>query len=269
MKKGLVTFVLTGLLAFNTTGMVFAATEPLENPITTDPPIVSEDPQTEVITIGAAIDIALEAVPEGSVVSIKLDKQHAVKVYKIQVKSDSVMTMVKIDAMTGEVLKTEQESDLDKEVPTETPVVDPTVDPITDPTIDPVVDPVTDPVTNPITDPVVDPVTDPITNPVTEDPAAITSAISFENAVQIALDSVADGTFVSIRLGTEHDVMIYKVVIQTGKKANPLKIDAVTGEILKPVNDKHDKKPVVEKNDKKTGDDNSTQQNLPKTKGKK
>lgn len=231
MKRKLVTFVLTGLLAFSTTGMVFAETAPLENPITPDQPIVSEDPQS-VITIGAAIAIALETVPDGSVVSIKLDKQHTVKVYKIQVKSSALMTMVKINAITGDVLNTELENE-------------------------------------PATDPVNDPTNDPITDPTTEDPADPLPAISFENAEQIALASVTDGTFVSIRLGAEHDVMIYKVIIQTGKKANPIKIDATSGDILKPTNDKNDKKPVIEKSAKKTVDDNASQTNLPKATGKK
>ncbi|MBI4857161.1 MAG: PepSY domain-containing protein [Acetobacterium woodii] len=243
MKRKLVTFVLTGLLAFSTTGMVFAETTPLENPITPDQPIVSEEPQS-VITIGAAIAIALETVPNGSVVSIKLDKQHPVKVYKIQVKSGTLMTMVKINAITGDVLKTE----LEKE---------------------PATDPVIDPSTDPITDPTTDPTTDPVTNPTTQDPAAPLPTISFENAVQIALASVTDGTFVSIRLGAEHDVMVYKVIIQTGKKANPIKIDATSGDILKPTNDKNDKKPIIEKPAKKTVDDSASQTNLPKIKGKK
>ncbi|MBU4440036.1 MAG: PepSY domain-containing protein [Firmicutes bacterium] len=259
MKRKLVTFVLTGLLAFSTTGMVFAETVPLENPITPDQPIVSEDPQS-VITIDAAIAIALETVPDGSIVSVKLDKQHTVKVYKIQVKSGALMTMVKINAMTGDVLKTELEND---------PVTDPTIDPITDPVTDPITDPITDPVTDPTTDPITDPVTDPTAEPTTEDPAATLPAISFENAVQIALASVTDGTFVSIRLGTEHDVMVYKVIIQTGQKANPIKIDATSGDILNPTNDKNDKKPVIEKPAKKTVDDSTSQTNIPKVKGKK
>nr|WP_320024702.1 PepSY domain-containing protein [uncultured Acetobacterium sp.] len=344
MKRKLLTFVLTGLLAFSTTGLVFAETAPLETPITPEPPIVSEDPQAEVITIGEAITIALEAVPDGSIVSIKLDKQHTVKVYKIQVKSGALMNMVKINAMTGDVLKTELENDPVAEPvtdptidpitdpvtdpitdpttdpitdpttdpitdpttdpitdpttdpitdpttdpitdpttdpitdpttdpitdPTTDPITDPTTDPITDPTTNPVIDPITDPVTDPTTDPITDPVTDPTAEPTTEDPVATLPAISFENAVQIALASVTDGTFVSIRLGTEHDVMVYKVIIQTGKKANQIKIDATSGDILKPANDKNDKKPVIEKPAKKTVDDSTSQTNLPKVKGKK
>ncbi|MDP2843907.1 MAG: PepSY domain-containing protein, partial [Acetobacterium sp.] len=167
MKKRLVTFVLSGLLAFSTTGMVFAETEAVANPVTPDPPLVAEEPQSGVLTIGAAIEIALAAVPQGSVVSIKLGKQHAVKVYQIQVKTGAVMHMVKIDALTGDVLKLESENEPET--------------------------------ADPVTDPVTDPATDPITDPTTAEPAVVLPAISFENAVQIALDSVSNGAFVSIR----------------------------------------------------------------------
>lgn len=249
MKKRLVTFVLSGLLAFSSTGMVFAETEAVANPITPDPPLVSEEPQSGVLTIGAAIEIALEAVPEGSVVSIKLGKQHAVKVYQIQVKTGAVMHMVKIDAMTGDVLKIESENDLETVDPTETPIVDPATDPTTEPATDPA--------------------SDPITDPATEEPAVILPAISFENAVQIALDSVINGAFVSIRLGTDNDVMVYKVIIQTGKKANPIKIDATTGDILKPANDKNAKKPVIEKTKDKAIDKSNQAPAKPKGNSKK
>lgn len=249
MKKRLVTFVLSGLLAFSSTGMVFAETEAVANPITPDPPLVSEEPQSGVLTIGAAIEIALEALPEGAVVSIKLGKQHAVKVYQIQVKTGAVMHMVKIDAMTGDVLKIESENDLETVDPTETPIVDPATDPTTEPAIDPA--------------------SDPITDPATEEPAVILPAISFENAVQIALDSVINGAFVSIRLGTDNDVMVYKIIIQTGKKANPIKIDATTGDILKPANDKNAKKPVIEKTKDKAIDKSTQAPAKPKGNSKK
>jgi len=237
MKKRLVTFVLSGLLAFSTTGMVFAETEAVANPVTPDPPLVAEEPQSGVLTIGAAIEIALAAVPQGSVVSIKLGKQHAVKVYQIQVKTGAVMHMVKIDALTGDVLKLESENEPE--------------------TADPVTDPVTDPATDPITDPTV------------AEPAVVLPAISFENAVQIALDSVSNGAFVSIRLGADNDVMVYKVIIQTGKKANPIKIDATTGDILKAANDKHAKKPVIEKTKDKTIDQSNQAPAKPKGNSKK
>lgn len=237
MKKRLVTFVLSGLLAFSTTGMVFAETEAVANPVTPDPPLVAEEPQSGVLTIGAAIEIALEAVPQGSVVSIKLGKQHAVKVYQIQVKSGAVMHMVKIDAITGDVLKLESENEPET--------------------------------ADPVTDPVTDPATDPITDPTTAEPAVVLPAISFENAVQIALDSVINGAFVSIRLGADNDVMVYKVIIQTGKKANPIKIDATTGDILKAANDKHAKKPVVEKTKDKAIDQSNQAPAKPKGNSKK
>lgn len=269
MKKRLVTFVLSGLLAFSTTGMVFAETEAVANPITPDPPLVSEAPQSGVLTIGAAIEIALEAVPEGSVVSIKLGEQHAVKVYQIQVKTGAVMHMVKIDALTGAVLKLESENDLETADPTETPSVDPATDPTTDPATDPITDPIADPVTDPVTDPIADPATDPITDPTTAEPAVVLPAVSFENAVQIALDSVINGAFVSIRLGADNDAMVYKVIIQTGKKANPIKIDATTGDILKPANDKNAKKPVIEKTKDKAIDQNNQAPAKPKGNSKK
>lgn len=245
MKKRLVTFVLSGLLAFSTTGMVFAETEAVANPVTPDPPLVAEEPQSGVLTIGAAIEIALAAVPQGSVVSIKLGKQHAVKVYQIQVKTGAVMHMVKIDALTGDVLKLESENEPET------------------------ADPVTDPVTDPATDPITDPATDPITDPTVAEPAVVLPAISFENAVQIALDSVSNGAFVSIRLGADNDVMVYKVIIQTGKKANPIKIDATTGDILKAANDKHAKKPVIEKTKDKTIDQSNQAPAKPKGNSKK
>ncbi|MBU4540972.1 MAG: PepSY domain-containing protein [Firmicutes bacterium] len=237
MKKRLVTFVLSGLLAFSTTGMVFAETEAVANPVTPDPPLVAEEPQSGVLTIGAAIEIALAAVPQGSVVSIKLGKQHAVKVYQIQVKTGAVMHMVKIDALTGDVLKLESENEPET--------------------------------ADPVTDPVTDPATDPITDPTTAEPAVVLPAISFENAVQIALDSVSNGAFVSIRLGADNDVMVYKVIIQTGKKANPIKIDATTGDILKAANDKHAKKPVIEKTKDKTIDQSNQAPAKPKGNSKK
>ena len=237
MKKRLVTFVLSGLLAFSTTGMVFAETEAVANPVTPDPPLVAEEPQSGVLTIGAAIEIALEAVPQGSVVSIKLGKQHAVKVYQIQVKTGAVMHMVKIDALTGDVLKLESENEPET--------------------------------ADPVTDPVTDPATDPITDPTTAEPAVVLPAISFENAVQIALDSVSNGAFVSIRLGADNDVMVYKVIIQTGKKANPIKIDATTGDILKAANDKNAKKPVVEKTKDKAIDQSNQAPAKPKGNSKK
>lgn len=241
MKKRLVTFVLSGLLAFSTTGMVFAETEAVANPVTPDPPLVAEEPQSGVLTIGAAIEIALEAVPQGSVVSIKLGKQHAVKVYQIHVKTGAVMHMVKIDALTGDVLKLESENEPET------------------------ADPVTDPATDPVTDPAIDPITD----PTTAEPAVVLPAVSFENAVQIALDSVSNGAFVSIRLGADNDVMVYKVIIQTGKKANPIKIDATTGDILKAANDKNAKKPVVEKTKDKAIDQSNQAPAKPKGNSKK
>lgn len=259
MKKELVTFVLTGLLAFGTTGLVFAETPPVVDPITSDPAIVTADPQA-LLTLGEASQKALAAVPDGTLVSIRLDSEHGVMVYKFKILSGTATNMVKLNALTGEVIKVAAEPEVVAEEPTVDPVVDPATDPTVDPATDPVVDPTADPVAEPTAEPVVDPLLDPVVDPTLDpvvDPDPIPMAISFEEAVQVALGSVINGTFVSVKLDTEQGVSVYKVILRTGKNANMIKVDPISSEILKPANVKNENKPVVEKEKKVNENANS------------
>lgn len=67
------------------------------------------------------------------------------------------------------------------------------------------------------------------------------TAITEEQAKQIALDSVKGGTFIAIELEDEDGVIVYGVEIQSGKNVNDVKVAANTGTVLKSDQD-NDKK---------------------------
>ncbi|HEY5556097.1 PepSY domain-containing protein [Acetobacterium sp.] len=72
----------------------------------------------------------------------------------------------------------------------------------------------------------------------TEQPKEVTAAntkttISEDQAKQIAMESVKEGTFVSIGLQDDGGVILYSVQIQSGTNINDVKVDANTGKILK------------------------------------
>lgn len=63
--------------------------------------------------------------------------------------------------------------------------------------------------------------------------ANVTVALTEDQAKTIALDSIQNGSFVSIELEDEDGVIVYGVEILSGNTENDVKVDANTGEILK------------------------------------
>ena len=63
--------------------------------------------------------------------------------------------------------------------------------------------------------------------------ANVTVALTEDQAKTIALDSIQNGSFVSLELEDEDGVIVYGVEILSGNTENNVKVDANTGEILK------------------------------------
>lgn len=93
--------------------------------------------------------------------------------------------------------------------------------------------------------------------------ANVTVALTEDQAKTIALDSIQDGSFVSIELEDEDGVIVYGVEILSGNTENDVKVDANTGEILKTETGDDSEEIESEDNDSEDieSDDNDSEEN--------
>jgi len=86
--------------------------------------------------------------------------------------------------------------------------------------------------------------------------------ISEDQAKQVALASVTDGTFVSIGLNDDGGIIVYGVEIQSGSTINDINVDANTGKILKTDQGTNNgEKHHLEEKSKEKDNDNTDYQN--------
>jgi len=65
------------------------------------------------------------------------------------------------------------------------------------------------------------------------DPVNTTTVVSQDQAIQIAMASITNGTYKSVSLEDENGVVVFGVEIQSGNNISDVKVDANTGAILK------------------------------------
>ncbi|MEN3003978.1 PepSY domain-containing protein [Dehalobacterium formicoaceticum] len=121
-KKKIATLALVGVLALGGTGTAFAisansASQNNPKAMTDEQAIETETQDENVVLPTGGIDQAsaeqkaLASIPGGVVVTSELEEENGVIVYGVEIKTGNAVHDVKVDAITGAILKSDQDGD--------------------------------------------------------------------------------------------------------------------------------------------------------------
>ncbi len=120
MNKKLVILVLIGIFALGGTVSAYAATNTDQSqtskPAVTEPATAVEQDKnvtlpTGGIDLATAEQTALASVDGGTMISSQLEDENGVIVYGVEIQKDKVNYDVKVDAVSGKIIKTDQGDD--------------------------------------------------------------------------------------------------------------------------------------------------------------
>lgn len=122
-NKKIVTFALAGVLALGGTATVFAANvTPLNSPktVAVEQAAETETQDENVVLPAGGIDQATAeqkaqaSIPGGVIVTSELEDENGVIVYGVEIKTGNAVHDVKVDSITGEILKSDQDNEKDE-----------------------------------------------------------------------------------------------------------------------------------------------------------